>query len=113
LTWGRNIDFLLAEKARGGDPPALRNRVRLSPVESYFRDVFRALSRSRTITEKGFPRPLPISEILSYCQLFHIDRLDARETLLTYVQEQDAKYIEVVSQQVAEQITAAAAANKT
>jgi hypothetical protein len=87
-------------QAEGLDPPALRNRPKLSAYESYFREVFDELTDSRPHTKNGYPMPIPMSEILSYFEMFQIKSLSARETALKLVRAMDRVHIRVVSDQL-------------
>ena len=107
LTWGKSLEFLLAEKAKGLDPPALRTRPVLTNFESYFSAAFADLSESRTYSDNGYPAPIPISEYLSYFEMFKIDGLEERATMLHFLQALDRTFCEVKSEQVTERLKAA------
>lgn len=85
-------------KDDGLDPQALRDRPVLDRVQSYYMDAFQTITDSRRYTY-GQPVPIPLSEILSYCQLFYIDSLTEREQLVKVVQALDNTYLKVTSEQ--------------
>lgn len=98
LTWGKQLKFLQEMKDDGLDPQALRDRPVLDKVQAYYMDAFQVITDSRRYTY-GQPIPIPLSEILSYCQLFYIDSLLEREQLVRVVQALDNTYLKVTSEQ--------------
>lgn len=59
--------------------------------ERFYLAAFHNLITSRAI---GFGvGPIPISEILAYCEMFHIDGDDERDDMLYYISELDAEYL--------------------
>ena len=62
----------------------------------YFRDVYDDIAGSRHYTANGDPLPVPISEVLAYCDMFHIDGLDEREKLLHMVRAMDRAFLDVI-----------------
>lgn len=58
-----------------------------------YREAYNRLSRSRQWTEAG-PQSISVSEMLLYCDGFHWDGLDFRETLIDLVQEMDSVFID-------------------
>lgn len=62
--------------------------------------MFTELSSSRDFSENGYPKPIPISEIRSYCEMFYIKGLDERATLTRMIQEMDRTFIEVRNEQI-------------
>jgi hypothetical protein len=44
------------------------------------------------------PLPIPISEILSYCIMFQIDKLTERERILKYVNQLDSVYLDHIAE---------------
>lgn len=44
----------------------------------------------------GQPLPLPVSEILAYCEMYGIQNLDARQRISMMVRAQDAAFRKVV-----------------
>jgi hypothetical protein len=55
--------------------------------------VFRQLSSARVYAEVG-PQPIPISEVLAYCEMMRIRDLDMRQAVLQIVQTLDGKFVE-------------------
>lgn len=47
----------------------------------------------------GGPLPVPVSEILAYCQLFYIAKLNERERLFRYINSLDNAYLDYVGEQ--------------
>ena len=45
----------------------------------------------------GGPGPIPLSEILAYCDIYRIEDLDERDELVTFVRAMDQAYLEHVT----------------
>lgn len=77
-------------------PGALLDRPVLEPHLWYYRDIYGELAGSRGHTANGDPLPIPVSELLAYCELYHIDSVEERETLCTMVRAMDRTFIDFV-----------------
>lgn len=77
----------------GNVPGALQERPVLEPHLWYYRDIYGELAGSRSHSASGDPLPIPVSEVLAYCQMYHIDGLDERETLCTMVRALDRAFL--------------------
>lgn len=42
----------------------------------------------------GAPMPIPLSEILAYCDLYRIHDLDERHEIVTFIQAMDRTYLD-------------------
>lgn len=103
MTWGADLKFLLEIKeSTGVTPKSLLDRPTLSARQSYFTDVFEDLTDSRTYSATGTPLPIPLSEILTYFEMFYIDGISEREQLLKMMRTLDRTFIRVVCKQVAQ-----------
>ena len=60
--------------------------------------AFRELTDSRPYTQAQ-PIPIPLSEILAYCQMYYIESLLERERLVKVVRILDNTYLKVSSEQ--------------
>lgn len=65
----------------------------------YYRDIYDEIAGSRQYTMNGEPLPIPISELLAYCEMFGIRRLEEREKLLRMVRAMDRAYLDVIREQ--------------
>lgn len=74
----------------GKVPPALLSKPILPPEGRDLWNAYNSLSGSRRIGLSA--GPIPVSEVLSYCELVGIADLDERELLLTVVQTLDILY---------------------
>jgi hypothetical protein len=91
-------------KLQGIEPQALKNRPKLDPKLLYYRAVFSELSDSRNYSQSGQPMPIPISEYVSYCELFGISRQVERERLFKLVRAQDRAFVQHSAKQIKEQL---------
>lgn len=82
----------------GVEPPALRDRPKLDFRQVYYYNAFQAMSSSRTAGMSG-AMPIPLTEIVAYCNLFYIAQLEEREQLLRYVSSMDRVYLEFAAKQ--------------
>lgn len=97
MTWGAQADFLkMVEEQTGKTPGGLLERPTLTANQWYYRDVYEDVSGSRQYTTDGQPLPIPISEVLAYCELFGIRELEARHRIMVMVRAQDAGFRKVM-----------------
>jgi hypothetical protein len=61
--------------------------------QSYYYNTYQSLSRSRN-AGMGGAMPIPVSEILAFCNLFYIAQLNERERIFRYVNSLDNAYLE-------------------
>lgn len=100
MTWGRQEDFLKQiEEMTGETPGGLKERPDLTPIQWYYRIAFEEVSASRGYSSNGLPLPVPLTEMLAYCQLYGIESLDEREKLIKMFRAMDAGYRKVASQE--------------
>jgi hypothetical protein len=100
LTWGPQVEYLEGLKEDGLDPQALKNKPVVTGAQHFYRDVYADLSDSRGYTQTGSPLPIPLSEVLSYFEMFGIRSLDHRERILYMVRAMDRTFVKVVSDQI-------------
>lgn len=94
MQWGPQLDFLMQMwQATGRQPTALRGKPELSADDAEMYSVFRQLSSARSYTEVG-PQPIPVSEVLAYCEMMRLRDLDLRQAVLQIVQTLDGKFVE-------------------
>lgn len=74
-------------------PRALQDRPVLTFRQSYYMKAYRELSRSRN-SDQGAGRPVPATEIESYCRLLRISDQQSIEDLFFFVGRLDQTYIE-------------------
>ena len=86
---------MLRERAAstGRVPPALLEKPILDDYEVDLWDAYMALSGSRRLGF-GAAGPIPMSEILAYCEMFGIRDVDERELLVAVIQGCDGEYFE-------------------
>lgn len=100
MTWGPQVDFLkLVEQQTGQPNLTLQNRPVLSPNLWYYRDIYAEVSGSRHYSMDGSPLPIPISEVLAYCEMFGVADMDARERLFKMIRTMDNTFREAISKQ--------------
>jgi hypothetical protein len=80
----------MVEEQTGKTPGGLQERPTLTPNQWYYREVFEELSGSRQYTMDGMPLPIPMSELLAYCELFGIEGIETRYRLYRMIRAQDA-----------------------
>jgi len=100
LTWGSQLKFLFSLAADGVEPQALKDRPTLRPELAYYQEVFEELSESRHYSAAGTPLPIPVSEIVSYCELFRVDSLVEREELFRAVRVLDRQFVKQITEQL-------------
>ncbi len=71
----------------------MKDRPEIDPTLIFFYEAFHDLSTSRPVSQAG-PLPIPISEVLAYCEFYQIHDLDFRSTLLGLVKRMDGQYLE-------------------
>ena len=81
----------------GVEPKALQDRPVLDDRQAYYYSAYQAISGSRQVGMGG-PLPIPVSEILAYCDLFYIAELNARERLFKYLKRLDNTYLDHVAE---------------
>lgn len=74
-------------------PKALLSRPTLDLRQVWYYNAYQAMSRSRNAGAAG-ALPIPVSEILSYCELFYIAQLEERARLFRYVNRLDEAYLD-------------------
>lgn len=77
--------------AKGEYPDAFRNKPELFPWLSWYLDAWEDLGDSRKY-DQGYPLHVPVSEILSYCELLRIEWDDVRADLLYFCSKLDEVY---------------------
>lgn len=77
----------------GVTPRALLDRPELDYRQAYYYSAYQCMSRSRN-AGMGGALPIPVSEILAYCELFYIAQLDERARLFRYVNSLDNAYLD-------------------
>lgn len=84
----------LQDKAAQGHEQAIRDLESMTQPDSLFLwQAFVFLNKSRPQGFEGIA-PIPVSEILAYCELFRITNADDRERLLHAVKAMDGAFIE-------------------
>lgn len=97
MRWGAQREFLEDMARRdGAEPKALSNRVEVSPVLSFYYEAFIVLSSSRTVGMAT--NPIPLSEMLAYCDLYGLDG-DERHDFVYLIQSLDREYLNWVMDQ--------------
>lgn len=81
------------EAETGRTPPALANRVNPDPRFRMFWSAFWSLSGSRGASMGG-AMPIPVSEVLAYCNLICLRDVGLRMSVLRIVQALDAVYLD-------------------
>ena len=76
----------------GVEVAALASRPELDMRQAYYYNAYQSMSRSRN-AGMGGALPIPVSEILAYCELFYIAQLDERARLFRYVNRLDGAYL--------------------
>ncbi len=71
----------------------MRDRPVLDFRQSYYYNAYQSIARSRNAGMAG-PLPIPVSEILAYCNLFQIVKLDERERIFRYINCLDNAYLD-------------------
>jgi len=90
---GEGLNYLL-NKAAQGHEQAIRDLEAMTQPDSLFLwQAFVFLNKSRSPSMDGIA-PIPVSEILAYCELFRITNPDDRERLLYAVKAMDGAFIE-------------------
>jgi hypothetical protein len=79
--------------ATGKQPAALREKPKLSEDDADYYEAFKSLSGARVYTEVG-PQPIPVSEVLAYCEFLNITDQFERQAILRIMQAMDSAYIE-------------------
>lgn len=86
--------FFLGIAASGKPTPiALLEKPALYESSQEFYYAFRTISQGRMHSEIG-PQAIQISEVLAYCDMMGIDRVDDRSVLLQLIQAMDSAYID-------------------
>lgn len=89
LKWGDHVKaFELQAKRTGVTPRPLLNRPRLLTQDVVYYNAFNDLSSSRP-SSMGGASPIPISEVLAFCELLGIANLRERAKYLRLVRELD------------------------
>lgn len=91
MEWGPREEFLIG--ISGSEPAApLLEKPELDDTERYYWLVFHDLNASRPT---GFGAgPVPISEILAYCELYSISDTNERSDLVYIMAEMDSEFME-------------------
>lgn len=80
-------------------PRALAERPEMDFRQAYYYSAYQSLAKSRRAGMNG-PLAIPVSEILSYCELFYIAKLNERERLFRYVNSLDSAYLDYVAEKL-------------
>jgi hypothetical protein len=75
----------------------LRDRPVLDVRQAYYYGAYQSIARGRPVSMGG-PLAIPVSEILAYCYLFKISKVNERDRLLRYVTMIDNAYLEYVGE---------------
>jgi hypothetical protein len=75
----------------------LQSRPKLDQRQVYYYNAYQQMSRSRS-AGMGGALPIPVTEILAYCELFYIAQLDERERIFRYVNRLDDAYLAHVAE---------------
>lgn len=93
MDWGEKVEFLQSiEETTGETPPALANRPALNKWVLNYWAGFHLLNASRPLGPSGVG-PIPLSEIVAYCEMFQVDDMDERERFVTMIRALDAAYL--------------------
>ncbi|WP_298983488.1 hypothetical protein [uncultured Roseibium sp.] len=84
----------MAQKT-GKVPPALKRKPELFEDLRLVWEAFKTLSPARQYYN-GAPQPIPLSEILAYCQMFEINDLEERREFAEFIIEMDTVFIAAV-----------------
>ncbi len=76
----------------GVAPQALQNRPTLDNRQRYYYKIYQDLSGSRGTSMVG-ALPIPVAQILAYCELFKIHPLHERAQIFQYVQQMDSVFL--------------------
>lgn len=76
----------------GFTPKSLLSRPTLDTHQAYHYSIYQDISGSRAISPAG-AMPIPVTEILAYCDLFKIDTLHERAQIFRYVTQMDSAYL--------------------
>lgn len=71
----------------------MRDRPVLDERQVYYYNAYQQMSGSRSVGMGG-ALPIPVSEILAFCNLFYISGLSERERLFKYVHRLDSAYLD-------------------
>lgn len=94
LEWGTKKKRKMLEDwkaARGEYPAAFLDVPPLYSWLSWYLEAFYDLGNSRR-TDQGYPQPIPVSEIESYCRFFDIDDDEVRADLFYFTGKLDEAY---------------------
>lgn len=84
--------MLLVAQAAGKQIKALDDKPEDLGNLVWFYNVFHALSGSRP-QGMGGSGPIPVSEVLAYCQLINMDDIDDRLMLLGFISKMDSVWL--------------------
>lgn len=81
----------------GVTPQALLTRPSLDLRQVFYYNVYQEVTRSRNAGAGG-ALPIPVTEILAYCELFYIAQLEERTRLFRYINRLDDAYLDHVAE---------------
>lgn len=90
---GKDLEWHAALAAEGDYTRAWLERPDLPTHLGVLLEMFHDLSASRSVTMSG-PGPIPVSEVLAYCQLYGIDDVQDRADLLAVIRTLDGFFLE-------------------
>lgn len=77
----------------GKTPDALLKMPKLLWHQRYYLDIFQTLSEWRGHTEMGGHSPITLSNVREYCEMFGIDSMEMRATLLFHIKHLDTTFL--------------------
>ena len=86
----------------GVKPPALQDMPTLVRNQSFYLDIFYTLSAWRGYLGTGDLAPLSLREVFTYCQMFDINSIELRETIVWHIKRLDTAYLQKRSDRLKE-----------
>lgn len=78
----------------GTKPEALTNMPKLLAHQNFYLNAFYSISEWRGYLSTGGLAPLTLAEVLVYCQMFKIESLELRDTLVSHIKRLDIAYMQ-------------------
>lgn len=91
--------LLEIQESSGIVPKALENRPILDPSLHIYVTAFYDLSFARPYVGMGSPSPIPLSEIVAYCDYYGFTDVEFRRSFLKYIRAMDNAQLVVMNKQ--------------